>query len=228
MSNADPTPDASPQPTPQSFVFGVTRDWPGYFASVAGKPARETLIEALRLFGNEAPSDAIDLGCGEGRDTQELLGRGWRVLAIDGSQKGIDLLRARPGLAEHPRLSTRVSVFEDLTDLPRARLLNASFSVPFCHPDHFARLWSVLTGAIAPGGRFAGQLFGDRDSWATIPDRSHHTREEALALFDGFHLEMFDEEERDKQDCQGYEKRWHVFHIVARKRGSGSPNRMDA
>ena len=223
MSNRDPEPA---QPATQSFVFGATRDWPGYFASVAGKPARETLIEALRLFGDEAPSDAIDLGCGEGRDTQELLGRGWNVLAIDGSQAGIDLLRARPGLAEHPRLRTRVSVFEELSDLPRVRLLNASFSIPFCHPDRFGRFWEELTGAIEPGGRFAGQLFGDRDSWASIPDRSHQTRAEALALLKGFDLEMFDEEERDKEDCRGYEKRWHVFHVVARKHGERDPNRM--
>ncbi len=207
------------EPLPPTFIYGATRDWPGYFASVAGKPARETLLFALERFGNEPPADAIDLGAGEGRDTQELLGRGWNVLAIDGSQAGIDLLRSRPGLEGHPNLTTRVSTFETLGDLPGVRLLNASFSIPFCHPDHFGRFWDEVTGAIEPGGRFAGQLFGDRDSWATIPDRSHQTREQALALFAGFDLELFDEEERDRQDYQGIEKRWHVYHVVARKRG---------
>lgn len=207
------------EPQPPTFIYGATRDWPGYFASVAGKPARETLLFALERFGGDEPADAIDLGAGEGRDTQELLERGWRVLAIDGSQAGIDQLRQRPGLSNHPNLTTRVSTFEKLGDLPKVRLLNASFSIPFCHPDHFERFWKELTDAIEPGGRFAGQLFGDRDSWATIPDRSHQTREEALALLAGFDLEMFDEEERDRQDYQGIEKRWHVFHVVARKRG---------
>jgi len=207
------------EPQPPTFIYGATRDWPGYFASVAGKPARETLLFALERFGGEPPADAVDLGAGEGRDTQELLERGWRVLAIDGSQAGIDLLHERPGLSNHPNLTTRVSTFETLGDLPKVRLLNASFSIPFCHPDHFGRFWKELTGAIEPGGRFAGQLFGDRDSWASIPDRSHQTREEAQALLAGFDLEMFDEEERDKQDYQGIEKRWHVFHVVARKRG---------
>ncbi|HED54371.1 MAG TPA: class I SAM-dependent methyltransferase [Phycisphaerales bacterium] len=203
---------------PSSFIYGATRDWPGYFDAVAGKPPRETLLEALNRFNDESPADAIDLGCGEGRDTQELLDRGWNVLAIDGSQTGIDKLRQRPGLADHPRLTTRVSSFEELTDLPKVRLLNASFCIPFCIPEHFDRFWNTITDAIEPGGRFSGQLFGDRDSWAAIPDRSHHTRPEAEALFTGFDLEMFDEEERDKQDFQGLAKRWHVFHIVARKR----------
>ncbi|RNC82899.1 MAG: class I SAM-dependent methyltransferase [Phycisphaera sp.] len=200
-------------------MYGATRDWPGYFEAVAGKPPRETLTEALVRFGDEPPADAIDLGCGEGRDTQELLERGWNVLAIDGSQVGIDRLLARPGLAGHPNLTTRVSVFEELGGLPRVRLLNASFSIPFCNPAHFDRFWNTITDTIEPGGRFSGQLFGDRDSWASIPDRSHQTRDEAEVMFDGFELEMFDEEERDKQDYQGTEKRWHVFHIVARKHG---------
>ncbi len=215
MSETDPQ-HATPPPT---FIYGATRDWPGYFASVAGKPARETLLFALDRFGSEPPADAIDLGCGEGRDTQELLSRGWDVLAIDGSQEGIDLLLTRPGLKNHPKLTTRVSTFETLDDLPKVRLLNASFSIPFCHPDHFERFWGVVTGAIEPGGRFAGQLFGDRDSWAEISDRSHQPLAEAKRLFEGFELEMFDEEERDKQDFQGIEKRWHVYHVVARKRG---------
>ena len=215
-TNPHTPPHASPPPT---FIYGATRDWPGYFASVAGKPARETLIFAFDRFEGEPPTQAIDLGAGEGRDTQELLSRGWKVLAIDGSQEGIDMLRARPGLRDHPNLTTRVSTFEHLDNLPRVRLLNASFSVPFCHPDHFAGFWRQVVEAIEPGGRFAGQLFGDRDSWASIPDRSHQTIDEARRLFDGFELEMFDEEERDKQDYQGIEKRWHVYHVVARKRG---------
>lgn len=218
MSEPSNTPDPS-QETPPTFIYGATRDWPGYFKSVAGKPARETLLEALDRFADEKPTDAIDLGCGEGRDTQELLERGWKVLAIDGSQVGVDKLLARPGLQGHPNLTTRVSVFEELDNLPTVRLLNASFSIPFCTPEHFDSFWKTITDAIKPGGRFSGQLFGDRDSWASIPDRSHQTIDEAKALFAGFDLEMFDEEERDKQDYQGIVKRWHVFHIVARKHG---------
>lgn len=211
---------SEPSPEPPTFIFGQTRDWPGYFEAVAGKPARETLVSALDAFEGEPPGDAIDLGCGEGRDTQLLLTRGWKVLAIDGSEEGIARLLERPGVGGHPNLRTRVQTFENLADLPRVRFVNASFSVPFCHPDHFDSFWRTLTNAIEPGGRFAGQLFGDRDSWASIPDRSHQSREEALALFEGFELEHFEEEERDKQDYQGYEKRWHVFHIVAQKRGA--------
>jgi tellurite methyltransferase len=44
-------------------------------------------------------------------------------------------------------------------------------------------------------------------------------RDEALALLDGFELEMFEEEEADGVTPRGNAKHWHIFHIVARKPG---------
>jgi hypothetical protein len=38
------------------------------------------------------------------------------------------------------------------------------------------------------------------------------------AVFDGWELERFDEEENDGEACSG-PKHWHVFHAVARKPG---------
>src|SRR3954468_24291573 len=91
---ATPHPD---RPTrPKAHEHAAKRDWPAYFAAVAGKPARDTLLKALELFEKEkrAPGFAVDLGCGSGRDTLELLRRGWRVLAVDSSSEGMELLRA--------------------------------------------------------------------------------------------------------------------------------------
>src|SRR5690606_3661669 len=78
-----------PPPAPKKAEhYAEKRDWPGYFEVVLGKPARETLVDALARFERDgaAPGFAIDLGCGEGRDSAELLRRGWRVLAIDGHE----------------------------------------------------------------------------------------------------------------------------------------------
>ncbi|HKW53315.1 MAG TPA: class I SAM-dependent methyltransferase, partial [Stellaceae bacterium] len=58
-------------------------DWDEYYERVAGRPPRPTLLAALERFGAEGGQSALDLGCGDGRDTIELLRRGWRVLAID-------------------------------------------------------------------------------------------------------------------------------------------------
>lgn len=207
------------QPTP-SYKFGFTRNWPGYFDSVAGKEPREALVEAAATFADPADRFAIDLGCGEGRDTAELLRRGFRVLAIDGHPEGIERLRARHDLApkHRDRLETRVQLFEDLLGLPECDLLNASFSLPFCPPDHFSRVWSLLTSAIVPGGLFSGQLFGDRHTWASIADRSHQTRDVAERLLEGFDVIRFDEEERDAESFEGTPMHWHLFHIIARRK----------
>lgn len=226
--------DASDRPSPAGAAWHAsTRDWPGYYDAVVrgGATPRDTLLAALDRFEAEAPPDggtppdsggplAIDLGCGEGRDTVELLRRGWRVLAIDSEPEGIRRLLAREELRLHSdwtnRLRTAVFGFED-APLERCRLLNASFALPFCPPEAFGRVWAEVIASIEPGGRFAGQLFGDRDTWATLPDRSHQTRGEAEALLEGLEIERFDEDEADRADATGFMKHWHVYHIVARK-----------
>lgn len=226
--------DQRPKP---AHVYAAQRDWPGYFDRVAGKPARETLVRALDAFDREPQASqpaelplAVDLGCGEGRDTAELLRRGWRVLAIDGHPDAIRRLRERE--LPHPdRLEIRHAPFEGLV-LPPAQLVNASFSLPFCPPTHFLALWETVIGAIEPGGRFAGQLFGDRDDWAAIPDRSHQTRAQAESMLRDLTIEHFHEEEDDGKDALDNPKHWHRFDIVAvnapppgvspRRRGEGT------
>lgn len=218
---AEPIPMHKPAPKAQHFA--EKRDWPGYFGVVLGKPARETLLFALDRFEREGAFNsrsaplAIDLGCGEGRDTLELLRRGWRVLAIDSHPMAFDLLLPRAPTEHRERLTARAASFEGL-DLPAAKLVNASFSLPFCEPAHFDALWSRIVAAVEPGGRFAGQLFGDRDSWATIPDRSHQTEQRARDMFAAFDIEEFRAEEKDDNDALGNPKHWHVFHVVAQRR----------
>lgn len=219
MATPSKKPDTATGDQTPAFVYATTRDWPGYFQVTQGRPARETLLEALDRFEQEPaeePRFAVDLGCGEGRDTAELLRRGWKVLAIDGHPDGIGRLVSRDDLVDPQRLTMQLAPFESV-QLPRCDLLNASFSLPFCHPDHFDTLWAKIVASIAPGGRFSGQLFGDRDSWAQIDDRSHHTREQVERLLAPFDIETLKEEEREGQDCSGTNKHWHVFHIVARR-----------
>ena len=213
---------------PNAAAAAKVRDWPAYFAKVDGKPARETLTAALDAFDAERASDAtsgqepplaVDLGCGSGRDTLELLARGWRVHAIDGHPEALARLLYQPEFRPTPALTMEMATFEQIRRLPPCRLLNASFSLPFCPRPACARLWAAAMDAIEPGGRFAGQLFGDRDSWAIIEDRSHFSRPEAEALLAGLEIERFDEEERPGQDASDNHKHWHVFHIIARKPG---------
>lgn len=196
--------------------------WGRYYDAVAAKPPRPTLLHALDRFSAEGipasgkpPPLALDLGCGDGRDTVELLRRGWKVLAIDATPEAIDRLLARPDLPKSALLEARVEQFEDFQP-PACDLVNASFSLPLCSPEDFPALWGRLTAAIRPGGRFAGQLYGPQDDWAgrgiTIHDRTAIER-----LCAGFQVEKLDETVEDGTTALGKSKRWHIFHLVLTK-----------
>lgn len=221
----------------KAHEHAARRDWPRFFKAVEGKGARETLLKAIALFEEEAasaevsrakrpPADpkaerfAIDLGCGSGRDTFELLKRGWRVFAVDGHPWGIELLTTKVA-TELGRLSaglaTAVATMEEF-EVPPALLINASYALPFCAPAKFDDLWRRIVRALPPGGRFAGQFFGERDGWAGLPDRSHHTRMQVERLLEAFTIDQLQEVENYETGVTGEVKNWHIFHVVARKR----------
>jgi len=205
---------------PALAMYGVYR---AYFDRMEGKPPRDTTMAALDAFDEIDPADAplaLDLGCGDGRDTLLMLERGWRVWALDAHPEGLRRLRERPECAKalgQGRLEVVQAEFGQIDDLPPARLVNASFSLPFCPPGEFRALWGKITGALGPGGRFAGQFFGDRDDWAILEDRTHLTRRQIIDLFPNDVLERFIEEDRPSNQPDAH-KHWHVFHIVSRRR----------
>ncbi len=200
----------------------MSTKWTRYY-DAAGEQPWETLLFALERFAAEAGAKgrrlfAVDLGCGTGRDSVELLRRGWRVLAIDAEAEAIQRLLGRGlGSGSAVRLDTQVARFED-AKWPEADLINSSYALPFCPPTQFAAVWQRIVASLRPGGRFSGQLFGDRDGWATEPDMSFQTRRDAEELLRGLAVEHFEEVEEDGETAVGDPKHWHLFQVVARKR----------
>lgn len=195
--------------------------WSDFYDAVANRPPHDTLLKALAKFDMGAPVEqfAIDLGCGSGIDTREMLRRGWTVLAIDREAEGIARLTMSIPEDQKYRLESRVIAFEKINDLPECDFVNASFSLPFCQPACFDGLWLCMLLALRPRGRFAGTLFGVNDSWAaTERMMTFKTRAQVDALLAPFIVEDFIEAERDGNTATGEKKHWHVFHIVARKR----------
>ena len=190
--------------------------WADYYRENEGREPRALLLEVLDSF--ELPGEAVDLGCGAGIDTLAMLERGWQVFATDAEDEAIQRTRGRVPPELQLRLQTLVTPMEDV-ELPAANLVWASFSLFFCDTPRFADVWARIGRAIVPGGRFAGQLLGDRDTWAPDEDISAFSEAQARALFDGWTLERFEEEENDGEACDG-PKHWHVFHVVARASSS--------
>ncbi|MEL6463134.1 MAG: class I SAM-dependent methyltransferase, partial [Cyanobacteria bacterium J06621_15] len=115
-------------------------------------------------------------------------------------------------------LENRISRFENI-DLPSGvDLINASFSLPFCEPQSFPELWNKIFSSLICGGRFSGQLFGNKDSWAKDSKMNFHTLSDINLLLKDFAVELLSEADHPGRTALGDEKHWHIFHIVARKK----------
>ncbi|MDN5210407.1 class I SAM-dependent methyltransferase [Fulvivirgaceae bacterium BMA12] len=201
----------------------MSESWETHYRHFEGKkiPAAATLSKALALFDEEQyplqSRHAIDLGCGSGIDTQAMIQQGCQVLAIDQQEEVLHQLYDNIPTHKKNSLTTLCRSFEDLSELPESTLVNASFSLPFCKPEKFHRLWQLIVDCLLPGGRFAGHFFGVEDSWRDNPDMTFHQSFEVQQLFSGFTIETLKEINKDGKTVSGKDKHWHVFHIVARK-----------
>jgi tellurite methyltransferase len=232
-STASQLPEGPPRRA--TLTADYQRDWPRYFDAVSQGLPRDTCLKALAALKDQgnAPTavatrtlHAIDIACGEGRDTRAILAASskWHVFATDSSREGLERLSRSLSAADLARVTLTQSTMEELAALvptPRsADLINASFALPFCHPSHFPRLWNWIGETLVPGGIFAGQFFGDRDEWANVRPQSHFTRQQVLGLLDDYEIIHLEEVEKDGDDAMGGLKHHHVFHAVARRLSS--------
>ena len=190
-------------------------DWDNYYQKIQGREPRQLLLDVLEKYPTGESLHAIDLGCGDGTETVALLKHGFHVLAVDGTEAGIKRLMDKLPQESQARLQTQTAKFEEVV-LPSADLIHASLSIPFCHPSQFSMLWEKIRNALNPGGRFAGQFFGVRDSWANEPDMTFHTEKQVRAMLDSLEIEYFHERDEDGEATSG-PKHWHIFTVIARK-----------
>jgi SAM-dependent methyltransferase len=60
---------------------GEAEDWTKYYEAQLGRAPRPLYLDAVARF--DRPGRAVDLGCGDGTESLDLLARGWRVYAVD-------------------------------------------------------------------------------------------------------------------------------------------------
>jgi trans-aconitate methyltransferase len=192
--------------------------WPSYYAAFSGRSPRPLFAAALERFGTspQVGRRAVDLGSGDGTETEALLREGWVVLAVDAEPDAIARLEERIPAELRQNLRVQVRPFEEVKSLPRADFIYSGVSLPFCRPDAFPRLWSVITSSVVQEGRIACDLFGERDTWADRSDMTFFTRAVAERLLDGFAIEQFDEMDEDGEAFSG-PKHWHIFSVIARR-----------
>jgi tellurite methyltransferase len=188
-------------------------DWNLYYDKKVDEPMRDTLKQAFIYWGDRPPGFAVDLGCGSGNETIHLLKAGWQVLATDITEEGLNRLKARADIPDLSKLETQIAAFENYT-LPKADLINSSYSLPFCEPDKFPALWDRIKKALKPGGVFCGHFFGQNDSWVKH-GLTNHSHEELDAMLEGLNIFYFEENEEDAETVDDRIKHWHIFDVVA-------------
>ena len=198
-----------------------SEDWRKYYTKTGERPPRKTLIKALQNFDTEKNpkinrNRALDLGCGNGRDTIELLRRGWEVIAVDAEINAIEGLQKRKEVTKDSKLKTINARFEQI-ELPEVDLINSSFSLPLVPPQIFPDIWGRLLTAVRTGGRISCQLYGNRDSWVGDPTITFFTKSAVDTLLQSMEIEYFYEEDDESVTPRGVEKHWHIFHIMAKK-----------
>lgn len=192
--------------------------WQAYNEKSKALAPRALLVEALRVIEDHGDSDskvAIDLGCGSGRDTRELLRRGWSVLAIDGDEKSLEILHQE--LKSNDDLQTRCEAFENLENLPSADLVYSSVAIPFCSKPAFPKFWDQLVSAVKPKAWIAADFFGPNDDWVKSGQVLGHTQLEIQALLRDFVILKSFETLKKEAAFSGEEKQWHILSVVARK-----------
>ncbi|GHO59261.1 class I SAM-dependent methyltransferase [Ktedonobacter robiniae] len=163
---------------------------------------------------------ALDLGCGAGRDTTFLVERGFYVTAVDKNEAAYPYFAALLPEQAHWVHST----FEHFAFQPSMYdLITAQWSLPFQQPAIFGEVFARLREALRPGGVFTGHFFGVKDEWNT-PDTpfTFLTQQQAKAFLQDLDVHVFREDERDGTIADGTPKHWHVFSIIAQREAGDS------
>jgi hypothetical protein len=187
--------------------------WRDYFENTKHKPPARLLIKAVSFA--KARGHALDVGAGALNDAFCLLKEGFTlVTAIDVEPMAQEIVDLFP----KSRFDYVISSAQNFS-FPVARfdLVNAQYSLPFISPTEFHDVWCKIINSLTHGGIFTGQLFGNRDEWASKSDMSFHRVEEAREFLSTMKTILFNEDENDGPTAMGTMKHWHVYHFIASK-----------
>lgn len=168
-------------------------EWDTFYAREgrvwSGRPNGSLVAEVADL----EPGSALDVGCGEGADAVWLAQRGWRVVALDVSQVGLE--RGR-----HAAEAAGVEIEWVHAGLVDAELAPGSFDLVSAQYPALRRTPGddairVLLDAVAPGGTLLVVHHADVDRARSLahgvdPEEYVASHDVAAALGEGWDVEV--------------------------------------
>ena len=186
-----------------------------YYDNTTDAMPNYTVKKFIKL--NVEPGNAVELGCGAGRDTVCLIKNGWNVLAID-RENVESRIAAKLSEEELKQFKFLKQKFEYI-ELEKNNLVVANFSLPFCNKNNFKELWNKINNSILKDGYFVGNFFGINDEWkSTKEEMTFLTKEQEIELFKDFEIIEFKEVEKDGATGIGKMKHWHIFNVIAKRK----------
>lgn len=194
--------------------------WEQYFEKNKGRPVRSLYAQAIELISASESVEltAIDIGCGAGIETFDLLRRGWNVIAIDREPSAISAVIELAKEQPDKKLRTICSSFEELHSIPSAEFIYSYHSLPFCKADHLDRLWNLIQQAVKPNGIFAGSFFGMNDEWVKSGHTSGVSKKTLDCYLSAFDILHFEEVDKIGNTALNGPKHWHFIEVIARKK----------
>ena len=186
-----------------------------YYDNTENEMPNYTVKKFIEL--NVEPGNAVELGCGAGRDTVYLIRNGWNVLAIDREDVETRIV-SKLLVEELEQFELFKQRFEDI-ELENSNLVVANFSLPFCNKNNFKELWAKINHSILKDGYFVGNFLGDKDEWKIAKEKmTFLTKDQVMELFRNFDSVEFKEVEKDGLTGLGKMKHWHIFNVIAKKK----------
>jgi len=186
-----------------------------YYDNTENEMPNYTVKKFIEL--NVEPGNAVELGCGAGRDTVYLIRNGWNVLAID--REDVETRIVSKLLVEELEQFEFFKQRFEAIKLENSNLVVANFSLPFCNKNNFKELWDKINHSILKDGYFVGNFLGDNDEWKNAKEKmTFLTKDQVMELFRNFEIVEFKEVEKDGLTGLGKMKHWHIFNVIAKKK----------
>ena len=186
-----------------------------YYDNTKNAEPNYIVKEFIKL--NVRPGNAVELGCGAGRDTVYLIKNGWNVLAIDKENVKSRIVE-KLSKDELKKFKFSKQKFECI-ELEKNDLIVSNFSLSFCNKNDFEKLWNKIRNSILNDGYFVGNFFGNNDEWKNIKEEmTFLTKRQTIQLFKDFEIIIFKEVEKDGLTGSGKIKHCHIFNVIAKNR----------